>query len=208
MIGMIFATGMEARPFLTLAGAELYVSRPFRLYCAAGFSRLPVIISGIGKVAAALACQSMILRYGVTHVLNAGVVGALHDGPEFEVCRLVRIESAVEGDHTVFGRRPAPLMSSGRFGRGLPPARLVTSDEPVFDPDGREAFGQLGQVVDMEGAAIARTAELYGVPWDMIKGVSDLAGPVERETLRRNLFEASDTIARRVWQELKDSTDR
>ncbi len=208
MIGMIFATGMEARPFLSLAGAERYASRPFRLYCTSGFSRLPVIISGIGKVAAALACQLLILRYGVTHVLNAGVVGALHDGPDFDVCRLMQIESAVEGDHTVFGRHPAPLVSSGRFGRGLPAARLVTTDEPVFDPDRREAFGRLGQVVDMEGAAIARAAELYGVPWDMIKGVSDLAGPVERETLRRNLCDASDALARRVWEELTNITGR
>lgn len=207
MIGLIFATGMEAKPFLALSAAEISESQPFRIFHTTQPDRFPVIISGIGKVAAALACQVLILRHGVTHVLNAGVCGSLNDAPQFGMCRLLRIESVVEGDHTVFGRRPEASAGSGRFGRGLHAARLVTTDQPVFDPTTRDTMALLGQVVDMEGAAIARAAATHGVPWDMIKGVSDQAGPLDRATLQRNLLQASQKIAQKIWQELGGASD-
>jgi nucleoside phosphorylase len=46
----------------------------------------------------------------------------------------------------------------------------------------------------MEGAAIARVAAMFEIPWTMIKGVSDAAGPTDRDVLLSNLKMVSQKI--------------
>ena len=55
----------------------------------------------------------------------------------------------------------------------------------------------------MEGAAIARTAALYQVPWTMIKGITDAAGHTDRATLKKNLPMVSEKIGEILWDKLK-----
>ena len=203
MIGIIFATRFEARPFLSLTQASQVCDQPFKMYTTHAPPGLPIIISGIGKVAAALACQSLIREHAVDYLLNAGACGALHDSPELEVCRLVRITTAMEGDHTLFEKHLAPLPCAGRVTADLSAAALVTSDKPVFDPQARACFGRLGDVVDMEGAAIARTAALYGIPWHMIKGISDPADNIGHDLLRRNIVRVSEKIAQVLFNAIR-----
>jgi len=202
MIGIIFATRFEARPFLTLTRASQVCDQPFKLYTTHAPPGLPIIISGIGKVAAAVACHVLIREHAVDYLLNAGACGALHDSPELGICSLVRITTTMEGDHTLFEKHLAPLSSAARLAVGLPAAALVTSDKPVFDPQARAYFAGLGDVVDMEGAAIARTAALYGIPWDMIKGISDPADKIGHDLLRRNIVRVSETIAQVLFETL------
>jgi adenosylhomocysteine nucleosidase len=203
MIGIIFATRFEARPFLTLTRARQLCDLPFKVYATLDPPELPIIISGIGKVAAAVATQILIREHAVDYLLNAGACGALNDSPELGIGRLVRIATAVEGDHTPFGKQLAPLPSAGRIAVDLPNAALVTTDKPVFDPQARVYFGGLGDVVDMEGGAIARTAALYGISWDMIKGVSDQADNIDHDFLRRNIIEVSEKLAQLLWDEIR-----
>jgi nucleoside phosphorylase len=202
LIGIIYATHFEARPFLDLTRAELIREKPFKIFTTSRPGPIPVIISGIGKVSGALACQLLLIEYGVHHVLNAGSCGALHDRADLATGSLVRIAVAVEGDHCLFDKPPTPVTGAGRIAPFLPAVRLVTSDKPVFDPEARRIFGALGDVVDMEGGAIARTATLHGKPWDMVKGVSDAAGIMDPDTLRGNIRAVSETLARVVLNEL------
>ncbi|MFZ1986591.1 MAG: hypothetical protein WAU91_19435 [Desulfatitalea sp.] len=195
MIAVLFATNREARPFLTLVGAEIIESQPFAVFQSAAHPRLRIVISRMGKVAAATACQAMILVHHATHIINAGACGALRDAPELAVGQMVHITDAVEGDHEVFGKRVAPVACNVRVGAGLPPARLVTSDRPVFDAQRRAAYALFGDVVDMEGAAVARVASLYQRPCDLIKGVTDSALHLERDTLLANLDMVCDKLA-------------
>ncbi len=201
MIAVLFATNREARPFLTLVGAEPLEAQPFAVYKSPAYSRLRIVISRMGKIAAATACQAMILRQGATRIVNPGACGALRDTPELAVGQLVRISEASEGDHEIFGKRVAPVPCGAGLGAALPPARLVTSDRPVFDPVRRAEYAQFGDVVDMEGAAVARAAALYGVPCDLIKGITDTALHLEREMLLRNL----DTVCERLALFLRDA---
>ena len=203
MIGIIFATRFEARPFLSLTRASQVCDQPFKLYITQEPPGLPIMISGIGKVAAAVACHELIREHAIDYLLNAGACGALHDSSELEIGRLVRIASAVEGDHTPFEKQLAPLSSAGRVAAELPAAALVTSDKPVFDPQARACFGRLGDVVDMEGAAIARTAALSDIPWDMIKGVSDPADTIDHDLLRRNIVGVSEKIAQVLFDAIQ-----
>lgn len=202
MIGLIYATTREARPFLQATQAEMVAEKPFRLYQSALIPSLRIMISRMGKVAAASAALSLILQHRVTCVVNAGACGVLRDTPELPVGRIVRITSAVEGDHEVFGRRAEPAHCRSSLWPDLPAARLVTCDRPVFDQHRRNACAKLGEVVDMEGAAIARVADLYQVPCEMLKGITDTAQATDRATLLQNLNAVSERIAQLLWQVL------
>ncbi len=201
MITILFATNREARPFLALVGAAPAETVPFAVYRSAAHPRLQIVVSRMGKIAAATACQAMILMHGATHIVNPGACGALRDAPELAVGNLVRISEASEGDHEIFGKRVPPVACGTGLGSALPAARLVTNDRPVFDALRRDEYAQYGDVVDMEGAAVARMAALYGVPCDLIKGITDTAQHLERDTLLRNL----DAVCERIALFLKDS---
>lgn len=203
MIGLIFATQQEAGPFLALDQATPLNEHPFKAFRSTRHPYMVIAISGMGKVAAAVACQALLHSYAIDHMINAGACGGLHDRSELEIGRILRISKAVEGDYVVFGKRK-PVECAGMFGTSLPMAKLVTCDQPVFEPHRRHAFSQLGDVVDMEGAAVARVAALYGIPCDLIKGVSDYAGPTDRKTLQDNLKHVSEQIARVLWDLLSD----
>ncbi len=203
MIGVIFATKWEARPFLETSRAELAVSHPFALYSIPDNAALKVVVSGIGKVAAATACQYMIHVLQATRIVNAGACGLLSDNPTYGVGQLVRVSEAMEGDHEVFGKRPKPVVCSDILHLELATGRLVTCDRPVFDFQKRHACAKLGELVDMEGAAIARVAELFSVPCELVKGVTDRAQPTDRETLMENLRAVSEHIAEMLWPALE-----
>jgi nucleoside phosphorylase len=202
MIGLVFATSREARPFLFAAQAEMVSEKPFCIYQCPPIPGLSVVISRMGKVAAAAATLSLIVEHHATRIINAGACGVLRDTPDLPVGQILRITSAVEGDHEVFGRRPEPVWGNPSLWMDLPAARLVTCDRPVFDLQRRNACAKLGEVVDMEGAAIARVADLYQVPWEMLKGITDRAQSTDRATLLQNLNSVSERIAQLLWQAL------
>ena len=109
----------------------------------------------------------------------------------------------MEGDHEVFGEAPQAIISDGKIDWDQRAARLVTCDRPVFDSGRRQDLSSIADLVDMEGAAIARTAALYQVPWTMIKGITDAAGHTDRATLKKNLPMVSEKIGEILWDKLK-----
>lgn len=208
MIGLIFATRLEARPFLSLSNAEQIEEKPFVRYRIPEMPQVCIAICRIGKVAAAAACQALILSHNVDRIINAGACGALHERADLAIGNLLHIANAVEGDHEVFGKRPVPVPCSVGVGDGLPPARLITCDRPIFDPIQREIQGAFADVVDMEGAAIARVAELYRVPCEMVKGVTDNALELDRKRLLENLNTVCDRMAQWLWKALRGAPTR
>ena len=185
MIGVVFATLEEAEPFLELTGAEKLSGQPpcWR------FRDGVVVISGMGRAAAAEAAEYLIGTHRVSQIVNAGACGAAADG--IEAGTVYRITQARDGD------RPdaASVACEGGAWASLPGARLTTSDEPVFDPGRRRHIAQWGELVDMEGAAVARTCAVHGIPCILLKGVTDHADDAGRETLRANLRRVSVNIA-------------
>lgn len=203
MIGLIFATMAEAVPFLSRSEAVQIDEKPFRHFKVPTQPSLLVTVSGMGKVAAALACQVQIREFMAEEIVNAGVCGALHSGPGISPGALFCVASAVEGDHEIFGEAPQPLISDGHIDWDRQAARLVTCDRPVFDDDERQALSDFADLVDMEGAAIARVAAMYQVPWTMIKGITDAAGPQDRASLNANLGKVSEMVGDLLWEKLR-----
>ena len=196
MIGIIFATKMEAEPFFAKTDSKQISGHPFPLFKVS----LPghttpcfLVICGMGKIMAALATQLLIREHQVAMVVNAGICGALTE--EIETGSVFRIIETWEADADKTAGKVLQAASPEKAWGRLKGARLATNDSPLFDIERRKRLARHAELVDMEGAAVARTAAMYGVPCSLIKGVTDFADQDSREVLHRNLKEVSQKIA-------------
>lgn len=162
-----------------------------------------VVKSGIGKVAAAITAQMLIDRFGVGALLNTGMAGGLD--PRLAVKDLVVATDALQHDFdlTAFGHARGYIGGGGddtvptRFAadaalvdKALDAAAqvlpngskaitgTVASGDVFVDDSGlkavlRDDFG--AAAAEMEGAAIAQTAAANGIPFLIIRTISDLA---------------------------------
>ena len=205
MIGIVFATRREADPFLAQTSAEPLATQPFLIFRVTG-NRYPacmVVISGMGKVAATMAATHLVLVHRVSMLVNAGLCGGLAMEQHGSVGDLYRISTAVEGDCDRFGGMEPVLACDVRWFSELKPARLVTNDRPVFDAVWRDQLAGIGDLADMEGAAVVRVAWHYDLPSAMIKGISDTADANGRQDVTANFDWVSGRIADALVRELE-----
>jgi len=206
MVGIVYATLREAQPFLSRTSAQAMPRHPLALFeitAERGPSSI-VAISGMGKVAAAMAAVHLVVARRVTLLINAGLCGRLIMDDGWFVGELLRISSAVEGDCDRFGHPEKGITCRSDWFGQMKAARLVTCDRPVFDPARRIRLATMGEVADMEGAAVARVAGRYGIPWAMIKGISDLADTSGRQDIAAHIDKVSGHIANALVRELNN----
>jgi adenosylhomocysteine nucleosidase len=204
MIALIAATEREAGPLLTRLGA-VEIQRSFfptwRAVVTQSHKEIRLVVSGVGKVAAAAATANLLTQTDVNWLINFGACGVLVDRGDLKPGTLCQAVQAVEGDHLGMGDRPvAPVDCHPLERTGLTPVNLVTVDRPVFDIEWRAGLAASGQVVDMEGTAVARTAARFGVPATLIKGITDTAESGDRQRLQAHL----DRVAALLTGELLD----
>lgn len=153
-----------------------------------------VATSGVGKVFAAICAEAMILRFGVTALLNTGVAGGL--SPMLEVGDVVLADEVVQHDmNTTALGDPQGLLSGLNIVKIPADKRLLKalcSATAALDYNamvGTVASGDLfvekrktkdGLVRDfdalaceMEGAAIGHVAFVNGVPFAVLRTISD-----------------------------------
>lgn len=154
--------------------------------------------SGIGKVNAAMSTTILMERYQPETVINTGSAGGYN--PQLNIGDLV-ISTEVrhhDVDVTIFGyeygqvpQLPAAFMAdkdliatAEKAAAQLGDIQAVTGliatgdsfmNDPVRVEFVREKFPSL-QAAEMEGAAIAQVAHQYGVPFVVIRSLSDIAG--------------------------------
>lgn len=208
MIGLVFATHSEAKPFLDLVQAQLVEQKPFNTYgfhLAGQTKRFMAIISGIGKVPAALASQYLISAYNTKHIINAGVCGAATDG--ITPGQIFCVTESQEGDVWIRNNASVIHSSSHKGFEDLPSARLVTQDKPVCSKEKRARAVKLGELVDMEGAAVAKTCAILDVEVSLVKIVSDLADESTEVDIKQNLPEACAKLAKTLLKGLEKIND-
>lgn len=172
-----------------------------------------VVCSGIGKVNAAACAQILADRFGVSMIMNTGIAGGLHE--EVNVGDIVLSTDAVQHDMDCvgFGYAPGviPRMKESFF-RAAP--ELVDLAEQCCREENPEIGVFRGRVAsgdcfvssaqkkaeirekfdawccEMEGAAIAQTAYLNGLPWIIIRAISDKADGTAAEQYDRFQDEA------------------
>lgn len=167
-----------------------------------GNRQVVVLKCGIGKVAAAIGAQVLCDLYHVTALINTGVAGGLH--PALAVGDIVLGTTAVQHDFDVTafgyvrgymctgedGQKPTVYTAdAGLAERFYAAAAPLLGDSKVIE--GPVATGDLfvdsGEIkqrliaefgaaaAEMEGGAIAQTATANGVPFLLVRAISDLA---------------------------------
>lgn len=135
---------------------------------------LPLVITGLGKTAAAAATTRALLSMrdptGVT-VVNVGTAGALRDGLE----GLHEPGTVLNHDIDADVIRSLGYDARERLVVGEGPVVLATGDVFVADPAVRARLAARADLVDMEGYAVAWAATELGVPVRLVKHVSDQA---------------------------------
>jgi adenosylhomocysteine nucleosidase len=134
---------------------------------------LPLLICGIGKIAASIAVTRALAAHpdpaGVT-VINVGTAGALRPSTSgLFVPSVVHQHDISSAALTAMGY-PVVDRIDLPDGDG---SELATGDTFVADPDHRDALARRAALVDMEGFAIARVCEEFGAACRLVKVVSD-----------------------------------
>jgi 4-hydroxybenzoate polyprenyltransferase len=189
MTGLIFATRREAEPLLqsfttrAVDGTELPL---LELVGSDGQVTALLVIAGIGPAAGARAAQYLVETRQVRRIVNAGICGAASDA--VAVGTVLRVDQARLEEEG----QPTPCATSAWT--DLPGARLTTCQQPVFDAERRLEIRAWGELVDMEGAAIAKVCHQHGIPAHLVKGVSDRADAAGKRAVEENI----DIVSRRV----------
>ncbi len=191
-IGMIVACEIDA--VLGRYGSPL--SREERcgfpvLTYAMGENRLTVVHTGVGELAAAAAAALLIDRYEAELIVNFGVVGGLTEEMAQTRCCVVEklvhydfdtshidgtLPGQYEGYESIYIPATQPLLE--RALALCPELKKVTCASADKFVDGREKKAELhrlygADICEMEAAGIALTCRRAGVPFLLIKAVSD-----------------------------------
>jgi len=184
------ATLLEAAPFIRDLGLREQAAVPFRLY---GNGRVVLILSGIGKANAAMACAYLIqtLRPGL--VCNLGAAGATGAGRALGEC--YHISRVIEPDRPDI-KSGLPREHDPDVLNGFPLAILATQDRPLRGPAEGEAVAAIAQLADMEGAAVLQACRRFGARCFLFKFVSDTPGRRANAEIVRNIERYRDAHSR------------
>lgn len=158
---------------------------------------LPVVLvrCGIGKVNAAIGTQILCDCFGVTHLVNTGIAGSLaaeqnigdmvvgsqvlhHDFDcvhfGYDACRIPGMPLSFEADNQLVS---SAFSAAEQTGSRVRIGRIASGDQFVADPAVKQSIIDRTQALctEMEGAAIAQTAYRNGIPFVILRCISDKA---------------------------------
>ena len=182
---------MDAAREVTKAGMHFYEGK-------LGGTEVVVVRCGIGKVSAGMCVQILCDLFGVTHVINTGIAGSLDN--EINIGDVVVSIDAMyhDLDATGLGFEPGqvPYLDTFSFAAdetlrkaavkackevapeiGVFEGRIVSGDQFIGDRSKKESIAAMSGALctEMEGAAIAQAAYLNGIPFVIVRAISDKA---------------------------------
>ncbi len=163
-----------------------------------------VVRCGVGKVNAAVCAEALAVRFNVTHVINTGVAGSLnarldigdilvsrdavhHD---LDVTTLGYAKGEVPGLPVVAFPASAELVAAVSaavrqldLGISCIEGRVASGDQFVGDQAQKELIARDFQAdcCEMEGASIAHACWLNGIPFAIVRAISDKADGSARQ---------------------------
>lgn len=163
---------------------------------------LPVLVTGPGKVHAAVAVTAVLTATRPGSVINLGTAGGLHDG----LHGVHEIHTVIQHDFDAAAIRALVSRDYGEPIRlGTPaaaaPTVLATGDRFIADTQVRSALSRTAHLVDMEGYAVASAARAAGVPVRLIKLVSDDASEDAGRTWADTVGDHARALSRWVRDE-------
>ena len=198
-LGIIGAMRIEVETLVQKLENRKETTHAWSTYYGGKLEGLDVVVvqCGVGKVNAAMCAQILCSCYGVTHIVNTGIAGSLC--AELDIGDLVVSRDAMYHDfdcvHFGYPMGKVPGMDVVAFPADealISYAReAAESVHPGHSRIGRVASGDLfvaekaakeriiertdAICTEMEGAAIAQTAYRNGVPFVILRAISDKA---------------------------------
>lgn len=125
------------------------------------------VVTGMGTALAGLAVVRLLDAVDVQLLIVFGITGAIEN--DTAIGTLVLPEMVINGvDGSEYQPDPLPL--------GSPHGTMWTTDELLLDPAVHADLRGRGVVsLDMETAAIAKVCQDRGVPWSVVRAISDRA---------------------------------
>ena len=228
-LGIIGAMQIEVETLVAKMENVTVTNRTWSDYYEGTLEGLPVVVvqCGVGKVNAAMCAQILCDFYGVTHLVNTGIAGSLC--AELDIGDLVVSRDAMyhDFDCNAFGYptgkvpgmdviafpademlidyafAAAETVNPGHTKIG----RIASGDQFVAS---RELKDQIiartqGLCTEMEGAAIAQTAYRNGLPFVILRAISDKADdsaemdyPTFERIAAHRCAEVTTALARRL----------
>ena len=210
---------------LVETGRETVAGLEFRRGTLDGY---PVVLaeSGVGKVNGALAATVLLDRFACRGIIFSGVAGGLD--PELAVGDLVIATEIIQHDYGAMTggvlevykagalpfpafRGPLGFVADERLIAGardaVPGAKfgtILSGDNYLGCGVTRERLFTSfnGKAVEMEGGAVAQVADAFGVPWLIIRALSDLAGEDSQLDFQVFAKQAAHTAASAVLKSL------
>ena len=175
-VAFVFAMPMELQPLVrrlklgkeTIGGVDVRTGQ-------LGRHEVVAVATGMGTKLATEATERLLDAVDVDRVVVVGITGAISDDTPIGTLVLPEV---VADAATGAEFRPAPLVD------GTPRGTMWTTDDLLTAPDVLEGLRRRGVIsLDMETAAIAEVCERRGIPWSVVRVISDKAhdGSVDAE---------------------------
>lgn len=194
-----------------------------------GTREVVLVRCGIGKVSAARCTQVLIDRFAPGAVINTGIAGGLASGlavgdivvadglvqHDFDAAPIGFVRGCVcmgdPGAPTVFApdaalsallaRTAGNAIGAQRVHRGL----VATGDQFISGAAAKAAIRRAfpaAMAAEMEGGAVAQAASMSGVPFAVVRAISDLADGTAAASFEQFEQHAADASAAAVLQAL------
>jgi adenosylhomocysteine nucleosidase len=171
-LAIIAALEREVRPLVRgwLSVKASHQGREFVFYEG---EHATVVCGGIGSEAARRASEAVIANYSPDLLISAGVAGALV--PELKVGDTFFPATVID---TQDGSRHETAIHDAPVGNSALGRTILASYPEVASVAQKEQLAKSygAHAVDMEAAAVARTAQVHGVPFLVVKAISDELG--------------------------------
>ncbi|MCC8050731.1 MAG: 5'-methylthioadenosine/adenosylhomocysteine nucleosidase [Clostridiales bacterium] len=230
-IGIIGAMEIEVERLKEDMKISREVTKAHMIFCEGELSGMPAVVvrSGIGKVNAAVCTQILVDDFGVDCVMNTGVAGSLD--ASIDIGDIVISKDVVHHDMDAvnFGYPLGQIPQMDVFSfeadsalaelaekvcRKVNPeisvfhGRIASGDQFIADKETKNRivanFG--GSCTEMEGAAIAQTAWLNGIPFLILRAISDKAddsATMDYPTFEREAAQHCVRLVEGLLEELK-----
>jgi len=205
-IGIIGAMEIEVEMLKNATDVKAIVESAGMKFVVGNLENQDIILvtSGIGKVNAAICAQILVNKFDVTHIINTGVAGALHDSLTFGDLVIATDLIEHDMDATGFGYElgQIPRMdewifkadeelinlaekaaSEEQINHKVVKGRIVSGDVFISSVEKKNFLVEQFKAYagEMESAAIAHTCYLNNVPFLVLRAMSDKADGTAHE---------------------------
>ena len=163
---------------------------------------LPVLITGPGKVNAAVSVTAALSSASPASVINLGTAGGLHDG----LAGIHQVHAVIQHDFDAAAIRALVQRDYGTpielaADAGARRIVLATGDAFISDAGVRRQLAAEAHLVDMEGYAVAWAARAAGARVRPVKLVSDSADDGAKRTWAQTVGQHAEALAEWVVRE-------